>query len=483
VPDDAVNPVDPVDVLAIDEAVITSTGSVGFGITEGGFVAKPYARLLAEKLATARALFGDDLDLTGGSVIRKLLEVTALEDARTWAALSSWYDNSFLVSATGAALDRLGEEHGLPRPFEQARGQVALALAVTLPADTPTVTLPRGARLLTSGGHHAALDETVTFSAGSPERTASVTAFYPGPEHNLYPDVLDGSGVATQKLIRWHPDDTALAELFALEKRLGRPVVTISHTAPVTGGELRWPDARYRDLALRAPRSLWRADVIEFVASLLPGVRQVVVRDARGGLDLSEAVFGGFRFIERVFGTDRDIVSPYFVSVLVAPTAAAIWEGPDGLRAAVEAEIEDVRPISIFPVVERGQEVGVGVSARLTVEGLPLPTGPSAVVNAAAPAVALKARLLDRVRRYVEGLRFGEPVRWAEVMHALMSEPGVADVGDLQLLRYPAGLDAVNLVNPTNATDLQTFGSGANIRLLPTQVPVLVDDDTRLVIG
>jgi hypothetical protein len=474
---------DPVDLLAIDQAVITSTGSAGFGITANGFVAKPYARLLAEKLATARALFGEDLDLTGGSLIRKLLEVTALEDARTWAALSSWYDNSFLVSAAGTALDRLGEELGLPRPFEQAVGQVRLALAATLPPGVPAVTLPRGARLLSAGGHHAALDETVVLSPGSPQRSAVVVAFYPGPEHNLDPAVLDPNGDPTQKLIRFHPDDPALADLFALEQRLGGPVVTISHTAALTGGELRWPDARYRALALRAPRSLWRADTIEFVVSLLPGVRQVLVRDTASGLDVSQAVFGGFRFVERLFSTERDIVSPYFVTVLVAPTAAAIWEGPDGLRAAVEAEIEDVRPISIFPRVERAQEVGVGVSARLTVEGLPVPVGSSTVVNSAATTLALKARLLDRVRRYLDGLRFGEPVRWSEVMHALMSEPGITDVIDLQLLRYPAGLDVVDLVGAVPPTDVETFGCGENIQLLPNQVPVLVDDDTRLVVG
>ena len=60
---------------------------------------KSFARLLAEKLALARALLGDDLDLGSGSAIRKLLEVSALEDARTWAALATIYDNSFVGSA------------------------------------------------------------------------------------------------------------------------------------------------------------------------------------------------------------------------------------------------------------------------------------------------------------------------------------------------------------------------------------------------
>lgn len=472
-----------VDVLALDEAVMTSTGSSGFGITEAGFVAKPYARLLAEKLATAQALLGEDLDLTGGSVIRKLLEISALEDARTWAAMAAWYDDSFVVSATAAALDRLGEELGLPRPWEQAAGEVTLTLTATLPLDMPAVTLPRGARMLTAGGHHAALEETVLLSAAAPERTAAVSAFHPGPEHNLDPTAVDDEGVPTQQLDRWHPDDAALAELFALEQTLGAPAIAIGHATPLTGGELRWPDARYRDLVLRAPRSLWRADAIELAVSLVPGVRQVLVRDSWGGLDLSEAVFGGFRFIERLFSTERDVASPFFVSVLVAPTPAALWDGPDGVRAAVEAEIEDLRPISIFPRVERAEEVGIGIAGLIAVEGLPLPTGSPGVVNASSPAQALKVRLLDRVRRYVETLRFGEPCRWAEVMHALMDEPGVADVTDLQLLRYPPGLEAVDLTDADSLGQPQSFSNGDNIHLSPTEVAVLVDDDTQLRVG
>ncbi|MDD7933737.1 hypothetical protein [Actinomycetospora straminea] len=462
------------DVLAVDEAVTRSTGSEGFGITDTGFVAKPYARLLAEKLATAQLVLGEGLDLTGGSVIRKLLEVCALEDARTWAALAAWYDDSFAVSATGSALDRLGVELGLPRPWEEAVGEVTLTLTATLPADVAVITIPRGARLLTAGGHHAALEETVAMSNASRQRIAAVRAFYPGPEHNLDP------GNPTQKLDRWHPDDPSLAALVALEQTLGSAPIAIGHTLPLTGGELRWPDARYRDLVLRAPRSLWRADALELAVSLVPGVRQVTVRDSWGGLDLSEAVFGGFRFLERLFTTERDVASPFFVSVLVAPTPAALWDGPDGLRAAIEAEIEDLRPISIFPRIERVDEVGIGIAGAVTVEGLPLPSGTSDVVNASSLARALKVRLLGRVRRYVEALRFGEPVRWAEILHALMDEPGVADVTDLRLLRYPPGPEALELPAVPALGAPQVHALGENVVLSPTQVAVFVDDDARL---
>jgi hypothetical protein len=66
--------IDTADVLAVDATVQRATDSAGFGITQAGFVPKPFARLLAEKLALAQQLLGDDIDLTSGSVLRRILE-------------------------------------------------------------------------------------------------------------------------------------------------------------------------------------------------------------------------------------------------------------------------------------------------------------------------------------------------------------------------------------------------------------------------
>jgi hypothetical protein len=101
--------IDLTDVLAIDETVTRSSGSAGFGVTPAGFLPKPFSRLLAEKIALAQQLIDPAIDLSSGSVVRKLLEVTALEDARTWAALAAEYDDSFVSTARGRALSDLGE--------------------------------------------------------------------------------------------------------------------------------------------------------------------------------------------------------------------------------------------------------------------------------------------------------------------------------------------------------------------------------------
>jgi hypothetical protein len=464
------------EVLAIDATVLRSTNSDGYGITSTGFVAKPFGQLLVEKLALARELFGDDIDLTSGSSIRKAMELSALEEARLWAAIGNGYDANYAVSASGEALSRIGRDMGLPRPYMEARGVIKLTLAAALPNGFPNLTIPRGARLSTLGGHHVATDETVVLSAPTPTRDVKVVAFYPGPSHNLDPNV-DDAGTKPQKIDRWNLTDPALNQLNAAEAASPVPLVTIEHAATLTGGELQWSDVRYRQLLLRAPRSVWTVEAIEVAVSLVPGVRQVKVHDARGGLDINQSIFGNFNFIERVFSSERDLGSPYYFSVLVAPTPAAIWDGPSGLRASVESVIDDLRPIGIFPNIESAVEIGVGVRAKLVVQGLPLPTGSKAVVNASQAARALRERLYARLRRYIDELPLGEPVRYAEVVWTMMNEPGIQDVRDLKLVKYPPGFDTMNLGAPVPPSQTQEFACGANVEMHSNHIPVFVDLD------
>jgi hypothetical protein len=464
--------IDVADVLAVDAALQRSTGADRFGVTREGFIPKPFARLLAERLALARSLMGTDVDLSSGSAIRKLLELSALEDARTWAALATIYDNSFVATATGEALSRLGEELGLPRPYLEAQGRVKLSFQGTLqPGETAPIPVWRGTRLLTPGGHHCATLETIEISPSTPPTEVGVVAFYPGFEHNLDPTVAAPDGSFPQKINRWHPAvDSIITNHVAIE-----------HTQRFTGGELMWPDTRYRELVLRAPRSIWTVDAIRIAASLVPGVRQVQVRDAWGGLDINQSIFGNFNFLERLFGEERDLGTPYYFTLLVAKTDNAIWQGDDGLAASVASAIEDLRPIGIFPKIEEASEVGVGIQASLVVEGIPLPSGGGSVVNDSPAALALKMRLLQRLRRYVEALDFGQPVRWSEVVWALMNEPGVADLRDAKLLVFPTRFNSADLSKPATAAPTP-YDCGKNVDLQVNEIAVVIDDPSHLTI-
>jgi hypothetical protein len=472
----------PADVTAVDAAVLRATGTDDVGVTDGGFVPKPFARILAEKLALARGVLGEDVDLTSSSVLRKLLEISALEDARTWAALGGMYDNSFVVSATGEALSALGAELGLPRPFLEATGWVTLQLSGTLPAGVGSVRFPLGARMLTPGGHDVATAEEAVLSATQPKADIAVVAFQPGERGNLKPGTTAADGTHLQRIDAWNLLDPALADYAALVERTraeGSPVeVTITHTAELTGGQQRWPDDRYRSLLLRAPRSIWSAQAVQVAVSLVPGVRQVQVRDQLGGLDLNQSVFGTLNFLDGVFSAERDITNPFSLTVLVAPTPGAVWEGPGGLRESVLAAMENIRPLGIFPAVERGDTVSVSFAADVLVGGVPLPPGSRDAIGGSPAAVQLKRSMSEQVRAYVMGLSFGEPVRAAEVTYALMSVPGVQDVRGLELLRWPGPPDETGLPGA-----IQRLGAGQNVTVGPTSIPSYVEqlDGMRIV--
>ncbi len=469
---------DSSDVLSIDASITTSSGTPGFGVTDTGFVPKPFGRLLGEKLALAQALIGPDVDVTPGSPLRALLEIAALEDARGWAGLAAAYDNLFVSTATGPALTALGDELGLPRPFLEATGTITLTLSGTLPSGVAQLSIPAGARLSTPGGHHVALTDDVTLSAATTSRDVGVVAFYPGPENNLDPTKTAGTE-HPEMIDRWNGNDAKLADFVAAG---GPGLVTIKHTLPLTGGELQWDDARYRALLLSAPRSLWTVDAVQVAASLVPGVRQVIVRDGVGGLDIEQSIFGDFNFIERLFSNDRDLGSPYYFSVLVAPTDAAIWDGPDGVAAQVSSAIDDLRPIGIFPRIVKAVEVSISVEAAIVVRGLPIPGGTQANVNASSAATDLKARLFDRIRTYIDSLSFGEPVRAAEITWTLMNEPGIVDVQNLRLLRFPSRVPILDFfTGPEIAPEFIAFDE--NVILAQDEIAVAVRADDNLTIS
>jgi hypothetical protein len=460
--------------IPLEELMRTTNAGASFGITPDGFVPKSVGRLLDEKLAAARLLFGDDLDLTSGSASRKWCEMMALEEARVWEHLGTYFADSFPSTATGSALSMLGAEIGIPRPHHRATGTITVKLAGDLPASTTQVTLVRGTRILTSGGHDYFIDATVTLTNAAKKVEVAVKAFTPGPEMNLDP------AIETQVLDHFNEYDQRSDIVRSVAAAAGEQLVELEHKSATSGGETYWSDETYRDLLLAYPRNLWTPDAIRVVTALVPGVRQVVVKDLYGGLDINQSIYGNFNFIERLFSEERSLGDPYYFTVLVAPGEAAIWDGPGQLRERVREAIDNVRPIGILPKIEPAQLIGVGFSCSLRVEGVPIPGGTPTAINDSAEAVALKGRILDRVRRYVAGCGIGEVVRYSEILWAVMEEPGVVDATQLRLRRYPAQLTAVDLnangIPASTSGAPQTFAVEQDVIISPTEIAELVED-------
>jgi hypothetical protein len=115
------------------------------------------------------------------------------------------------------------------------------------------------------------------------------------------------------------------------------------------------------------------------------------------------------------------------------------------------------------------------------VRGIPLPSGTSAFINASAPAQSLKDRLVVRLRKYIDALQMGEPVRHSEIVWTFMNEPGITDVRNVDILRYPPALTDLDFASvPSEVPD--ALGCGVNADLLANQIAVTVERPDLLTI-
>src|SRR5579864_8446215 len=98
-----------------------------FGITDAGFTIKGLDVILIDSQTRAQAMF-PGVDLTDTSVLYKLLQVTAAEDAELWKRMEDLYYGNFVSTASGDNLDALGLDLGRPRQYLFSQGQVTLTV-------------------------------------------------------------------------------------------------------------------------------------------------------------------------------------------------------------------------------------------------------------------------------------------------------------------------------------------------------------------
>ncbi|WP_246614708.1 baseplate J/gp47 family protein [Paractinoplanes bogorensis] len=425
-----------------------------FGVTPDGFVRKEFDTLLAESSARARAVFGDDVDLSPTSPIRKILEVAAAEDARLWRRLEDLYHANFLSSAVGTDLDRLGEDVGLGRPFRFATGRVTVK--VTSPQPGREYVLPEGTVLVAPG---AVLHTTVVarLSENADTVTVPARAFAAGA----------GGDVPAGAITAIDPD--------YLRHHLGIVAPTgfdVTNDQAFTGGAEPEDDETYRARLLGRSRTMWTPAAVRDAVLTVPGVVDVLLSDPLGGVDVSQSYFGAFPFDQRLFSDERRVGEPYFFSVVVAHEFARPWrtEPPGtvtGIFEQVTEAVDRVRPVGIHPQVVEADHIEVGLRAQL-------------VTRPGYDSQALVGALTERLAADVGGLVLGGDVLFSQVMRALVEQPGVSDVQNLRLRRCPPAFGRITLGQVGFASDVVEAGPGENLVMAATEIAVFTVDSALL---
>lgn len=417
-----------------------------FGITPDGFVLKPLPDILNDKAARAREVFGDDIDLRSTSSLRKLLDVSAAEDLDLWKLGETLFYSNYISTASGVALDLLGEDLGVRRRFLPSRGQVTLTLSgetpgrvYNLPAGLLVETGPPVQRFRTLSG--------VALSGQTKTAVVDVEATVPGPAGNVAAGAINKIN-----------DDFA-----RVKHSLGAASVAVTNVAPTTGGQQQEEDEPYRQQLLGRPRTLWTLEAVRSAVLAVEGVRDCRLSDPLGGVDVSQSRFNFFVFSKRRFGSRRQLGTPYFFDIMVAVSPGFLWESSGGLvgvKDAVQAAIDEVRPVSIFPNLRLANDVSVGLRASVL-------TRPGHDRDAV--AASIKAKLEGRVN----ALGLGNAVLYSQVICDIKDVTGVVDVQQLHLRRYPPLMGAITFGrSPRFGGEVIEAPVGENIALRPDEIAV-----------
>ena len=428
-----------------------------FGATPEGFTLKGFDLILSESLARAKSAFGQDefgqdVDLTSTSPLRKLLEVTAFDDAELWKRMEDLYYGNFISTAIGDNLDLLGEDLGLQRQNLFAEGDVVFK--VNNPARDRQYVVPEATVVVSGAPVRAFYTITsLTLNEAVRQQVARVRAFERGPASDLASGNIVGIDPAYQ------------AVYFS---NLGTATLTASNTTPFTGGLAEESDDVYRSRLLGLPRNLWTLESARRAALDVAGVTDVLLFDPLGGVDVGQSYFNLFNFSERLFSGERRLGEPYFFDIVVAHEFAWPWRtlGPVvGVYERVLAASNRVRPMGIYPNIVQANHIEVGLQARILIEPGSDPQG-------------LIGSIKQRIASDIGRLKLGSDVLYSQVMCAIVEQTGVVDVQNLRLRRCPAAFGRITFGSVPFQSTVVEMGPGENLALNASEVAVFrIDSD------
>ncbi len=422
-----------------------------FGVTPEGFNIKGFDTILEESKSRAKDIFGQAVDLTDSSPLYKILQVVAAEDAALWQRMEDLYYGNFISTAGGDNLDLLGQDVGRTRRNLFATGEVTFQLAND-PAPGRVYILPEGTILTTATGQKFYTTTSVSLVTSSdPDRNvtsaaAPAQAYRRGPAGNIAGNEITGI-------------DPQYAQ-HTLNLLPG--TIEVTNDGAFSGGEKLEADEDYRARLLGLPRNIWTLESVRREVLDVDGVKDVLVFDSLGGLDVSQSIFNTFNFAERLFSGERRLGEIYFFDIVVAHEFGWPWRTTDsgpGIFDQVQAAVDRVRPVGIHPNIIQANHIEVGARAKVLVER-------------GTDAESLVGTIKARLERDTGALKLGGDVLYSQVMCAFVEQIGVIDVQHLHLRRCPPLFGRVSFGRvPFQAAAIEA-ARGENLVMGPREIAV-----------
>lgn len=297
--------------------------SPDYGVTDTGFVGKPYSAILADLQERAKTLLGPDIDLSDTSPLQQFLQDVAAEMAGLWEITEATYYAGYIQYATGANLDEVVRLAGITRnPATRAIGTVTISRSTPALQSYP---IPAGTRLLTQDGQVSfETTEVRILDLGATQVDVPVRAVAPGPEGNV------AAGTIT----------TLAGTVPGIE--------TATNADPTTGGAAAESDAALRYRAIHYdPGARATITAIEIGLLSVPGVQSVLASEDQEANTITATVIGGdeqdiLAALEtyRPAGIAASYVRPTPRAVTITVSVQAVaGANPSEVQLAIEAAL------------------------------------------------------------------------------------------------------------------------------------------------
>jgi uncharacterized phage protein gp47/JayE len=152
-----------------------------YGVTDKGFIIKPYSVILEELKLLAQQYFGEDIDLSENSRFLRFLEIIAKREDELWQKLEDVYYSGFIQFANGENLDRVVALLGIRRKEGETDEELRLRAIRYAPYAKATLHSIKSALLQIEGVTDINIWEdleshkVVTVVAGGPDELISLT--------------------------------------------------------------------------------------------------------------------------------------------------------------------------------------------------------------------------------------------------------------------------------------------------------------------